>query len=69
MFSDNHAEFLLLLENVRSKILAQMPDSHQRKALMGKLADDASFGILVKDGAEKWRNYAHELIANTLAEK
>ena len=63
MFTETHAQFLSELECLRVKVIKEMPDTVQRKVLMGKLADDDSFGFFTTNGAEKWRKYADEQIA------
>lgn len=62
MFTETHAQFLAELEHLRVKIINEIPAA-ERKALMGKLADDESLGFFVANGPEKWRNYADEQIA------
>ena len=66
MFTDEHARFLSELECLRAKILKNVTDQAERKTLMGKLADDESFGIFVGSGLEQWRKYADELIAQSM---
>jgi precorrin-2 dehydrogenase/sirohydrochlorin ferrochelatase len=63
MFTDAHAEFLKELECLRARILKDIPDQAERKTLMGKLADDESFGIFIGHGVQEWRKYADELIS------
>jgi precorrin-2 dehydrogenase/sirohydrochlorin ferrochelatase len=63
MFTDQHAEFLKELECLRARILKDISDAAERKTLMGKLADDESFGVFIASGVEHWRKYAAELIA------
>jgi precorrin-2 dehydrogenase/sirohydrochlorin ferrochelatase len=62
MFTETHAQFLTELEHLRAKILKDIPDAAQRKAVMGKLAADESLGFFVANGTEKWRRYADEQI-------
>jgi precorrin-2 dehydrogenase / sirohydrochlorin ferrochelatase len=63
IFSDAHAAFLVELEGLRTKILGEITDQAERKVIMGKLADDESFNFFVANGAEEWRKYANEYVA------
>lgn len=63
MFTETHAKFLAELECLRAKVIKEIPDAAERKSLLGKLADDESFGIFMTSGAEKWRQYADEQMA------
>jgi len=63
MFTDTHAKFLSELECLRAKVISELPGAEERKTVMGKLSDDASFEIFTASGPDKWRWYADELIA------
>jgi precorrin-2 dehydrogenase/sirohydrochlorin ferrochelatase len=67
MFTDTHARFLAELECLRPRIVKEITDPAERKVLMGKLADDDSFGFFMANGLEQWRRYADDLIAASLS--
>jgi precorrin-2 dehydrogenase/sirohydrochlorin ferrochelatase len=61
IFTDRHGEFLSELEKLRKRIIEDVPDTADRKTLVGQLADDKSFEYFLKNGPEAWRNYAQEI--------
>ena len=67
MFTDTHAKFLSELGCLRAKVISEIPGADERKAVMGKLTDDASLEIFIASGADKWRQYADELISQYTA--
>jgi precorrin-2 dehydrogenase / sirohydrochlorin ferrochelatase len=62
IFTEKHGEFLAELEAIRSRIIEKVADPAQRKALLGKLADDESFEYFVKNGPAEWRKMAEKSI-------
>ena len=48
IFTEKHGEFLALLEQLRERIIKEVPDISQRKALSGEMVDDASFEYFLK---------------------
>jgi precorrin-2 dehydrogenase / sirohydrochlorin ferrochelatase len=62
IFTEKHGEFVSELETIRKRINEQIKNPARRKTILGELVDDASFDYFVKNGAEKWRNYASETI-------
>ncbi len=62
-FSDKHGQFLAELETLRKRIIKDMPDPSDRKALLGQLVDDKSFEYFIKNGPAKWQAYADKLIS------
>jgi siroheme synthase-like protein len=56
-----HGEFLAELEMVRKLIFKDVPNTADRKTLIGQLADDKSFEYFLQNGPEAWRNYAKEI--------
>ena len=62
IFTDKHGQFLTELEKFRKRILKDVAEPAERKALLGQLADDKSFDYFVEKGASKWRTFADELI-------
>jgi precorrin-2 dehydrogenase/sirohydrochlorin ferrochelatase len=62
-FTDKHGQFLAELEALRKRIMEDVPDAADRKALLGQLADDKSFEYFVQNGPPAWQAYADELIS------
>ena len=62
IFTQKHGQFLTQLEALRKPIIEQIKNSAERKAIFGKLVDDNSFEYFEKNGPEKWRIYAEEII-------
>jgi len=63
IFTDKHGQFLAELEIVRKRIIKDVPDPADRKALLGQLADDKSFEYFAENGVAAWRAYANTLTA------
>ena len=62
-FTDKHGEFLAELEKLRKRIIEDVPDQADRKALLGELVDDKSFEYFVQNGPAQWQEYADRLIS------
>ncbi|HOK67620.1 MAG TPA: bifunctional precorrin-2 dehydrogenase/sirohydrochlorin ferrochelatase [Anaerohalosphaeraceae bacterium] len=62
IFTDAHGRFVDELAKVRTHIIETIPDSDQRKALLGKLASDESFHYFAEHGPEGWRRHCDEMI-------
>ncbi len=62
-FSDKHGQFLAELETLRKRIIKDVPDPADRKALLGKLVDDKSFKYFIENGTTKWHAFADRLIS------
>ncbi|MHC4620872.1 MAG: precorrin-2 dehydrogenase/sirohydrochlorin ferrochelatase family protein [Planctomycetota bacterium] len=62
-FTDKHGEFLTELQALRKRVIKDLPDPANRKAVLGKLVDDSSFEYFVKKGLQRWRTFAEELIS------
>jgi precorrin-2 dehydrogenase/sirohydrochlorin ferrochelatase len=62
-FTDKHGEFLAELQSLRKRIIKDVPDSADRKALLGQLVDDKSFEYFVQNGTAQWQAYANRLIS------
>jgi len=69
MFSEQHGQFLAELEGMRRRIIKEVPDSADRKALLGQLVDDGSFKHFNAGGVDAWRAKAEELIQSHLAKR
>jgi precorrin-2 dehydrogenase/sirohydrochlorin ferrochelatase len=63
VFTEEHGRFLEQLEKMRKRILCEVADANQRKAILGRLASDESFDIFTQTGVGPWSEYAHEIIA------
>ncbi len=62
-FSDKHGEFLAELEALRKRIIKDVPDPADRKALLGKLVDDKSFKYFIENGTTEWHAFVDRLIS------
>jgi len=64
IFTEQHGEFLDELEKLRKKIIQNVSDPADRKAVLGQLADDESFEYFVENGPDQWHVFANEMIDN-----
>lgn len=64
IFTEEHGQFLAELETMRKKIIEDVANTADRKAVLGRLVDDESFAYFVKNGRSQWRAFADELINN-----
>jgi len=62
-FTDKHGEFLAELKTLRKRIIKDVSDPTDRKALLGQLVDDKSFEYFVQNGPAQWRFFADRLIS------
>lgn len=62
IFTESHGQFVEELAKVRTRIIETIPDSDQRKVLLGKLASDDSFQYFTEHGPTQWHHHAEELI-------
>ena len=62
-FTDKHGEFLAELKTLRERIIEDVADPTDRKALLGQLVDDKSFEYFVQNGPAQWRLFADRLIS------
>ncbi len=67
MFTEEHGRFLAELEQMRHKIIEAVADPADRKTLIGGLVDDASLEYFKTNGAEAWRQRAHEIVLSHMA--
>jgi len=63
IFTEKHGEFLAELQALRERIIKDILDAADRKALLGKLADDKSFEFFVQNGPAEWQAFADNLIS------
>lgn len=61
-FTDQHGEFLAELEALRKRIIQDVPDQADRKAILGQLVEDKSFEYYIENGPAKWHTYANKFI-------
>jgi len=62
IFTDRHAEFLAELAELRTRIIADVPDPAQRKSMLGKLVNDESLNYFLEHGQQKWRKRTENII-------
>ena len=65
IFTEKHGEFLAELEAIRKQIIQDVPDSADRKSLLGRLVDEKSFEYFVENGPSKWRTFADEIVKSS----
>ena len=68
-FTEKHGEFLIELESLRKRIIKDISNPSDRKALLGKLVDDKSFEYFVENGPTEWRAYADRIISEKNVEQ
>lgn len=68
IFTEEHGQFLTELEQMRKKIIEQLADPADRKALLGELVDDISFSHFCEKGPAAWRERAERTIASYQAQ-
>lgn len=59
VFTQTHGEFLGELEAIRKKVLQDISNADERKALLGRLASDESFAVFHEQGRSNWKEYVH----------
>jgi len=62
IFTEEHGQFLAELEALRKQIIKDVSEPSERKALLGKLADDKSFEYFIENGPAQWRTFAEGLV-------
>ena len=62
IFTQDHGEFLAQLEAIRRRIIRDVPDPTERKAVLGKLVDDESFEYFAANGPAAWRDRAEKIM-------
>jgi precorrin-2 dehydrogenase/sirohydrochlorin ferrochelatase len=62
LFTEEHGRFLTALEDLRATVLKEIPDSADRKAMLGKFVDDESFEYFRSHGHQAWRERAQDKI-------
>jgi precorrin-2 dehydrogenase/sirohydrochlorin ferrochelatase len=62
IFTEDHGRFLDALEVIRRRILKDIPEEPERKAVLGELVSDESFHRFLDSGPKAWQTAAQELI-------
>ena len=62
IFTEKHGQFLAELEQLRNRIIKEVTEPADRKAMLGELADDKSFEYFVENDRIQWQTFAEELI-------
>jgi len=62
IFTEEHGRFLAKLETLRSRIIRDVPDPNDRKAILGHLVDDESFEYFLQNSDEAWKARAEKII-------
>ena len=62
-FTEQHGQFLMELEKIRKRIIADVSDPADRKGLLGQLVDDKSFEYFVQNGPASWVIRAEKIIS------
>ena len=66
-FTDKHSEFLIELNLIRKRIIADVSDTTERKALLEELVEDRSFEYFVQKGSAQWRTFAEKIIKGKMS--
>ncbi len=62
LFTEKHGEFLKELQCIRERVIQNVPEAENRKALLGRLADDESFEYFKEHGSSAWHQMAQDII-------
>ncbi len=62
LFTEEHGRFLAELEAIRAEVIEKVPDSADRKSLLGELVDEESFEYFRTHGPQVWRERAQDKI-------
>jgi len=63
IFTEEHGQFLAELEALRKRIIEEVPNATDRKAVFGELVDDKSFEHFIADGPPAWRDRAEKILS------
>ena len=64
-FTDDHGRFVIKLESIRKKVVADIPDGTKRKMILGQLAGDKSLEYFLTNGPAEWQSYAQKIITQS----
>jgi len=62
IFTEKHGEFVAELEIVRKRVIEEVADAADRKAILGELVNDESFEYFDEKGPAAWRDRAEKII-------
>lgn len=66
LITDDHARFLDCLDEIRQEIISTDLSLEERKTLLVRLAEDASFGAFLQQGPQAWKEQAKEMLSEKL---
>ncbi len=61
-FTTQHGGFLNELMKLRKQVITELTDPAERKTVLGRLVEDASFDYFTEHGPDRWQEYALKLI-------
>ena len=64
-FTEDHGRFVIELEATRKRIIEEVADPAERKAILGQLAGDKSFEYFLANGPADWQAYAQQIITQS----
>lgn len=64
IFTEQHGLFLGELEKLRKRVIDDISEPANRKALLGQLVDDESFDYFNENGSAAWNDRADKIIKN-----
>ncbi len=69
IFTEKHGQFLAELEELRKRIIKEVAEPADRKAILGELADDKSFNFFLENDQDQWQIFVEDLINKFLLTK
>ena len=66
IFTEDHGRFLDTLETIRRRVLTDIPEESERKAILGELVSDESFHRFIDSGPAAWRKNADDAISRAI---
>ena len=66
--TEKHGEFLAELQELRKRIIKEISEPSDRKALLGRLVDDKSFDYFCESGSAAWRDRVENIIKEHMAQ-
>ena len=64
-FTEDHGRFVVELEAIRNRIIEEVANPAERKAILGRLAGDKSFEYFLANGPADWQSYAQKIITQS----
>jgi len=62
LFTEKHGEFVAELDLLRRRVIEELAEPADRKAVFGELINDESFEYFDKEGPTAWRDRAESII-------